>query len=107
MDATEPVAAEPAAETVQRLIKALVKDAGSLGKDDASRRVREAVSELEAAISSGRAVAGPLFALEDSVERLHMSYLRPFFKQTLRTLRTALDLDVAPTRKTSPWGAKS
>ena len=107
MDATEQLTAEPAAETVHRLVKALVSDAGSLGKDDASRRVREAVGELDAAVASGSAVGAPLLALEISVERLHMSYLRPFFQQTLRTLRTALELDAPQPRKTPARGAKS
>ena len=106
MEATEPLTAEPAAETVHSLVKALVKDSASLGKDEASGRVRDAVAELDAAVTSGGAVAAPLLALETSVERLHMSYLRPFFQQTLRTLRTALDLDV-PTRKTPAWSSKS
>jgi hypothetical protein len=106
MTATEQLTVEPAAETVPQLVKALVHDACSLGKDDASRRVQEAVGQLELAIASGSAVTGPLLALDASVERLHMNYLRPFFKQTLRTLRTALDLDVPHSRK-AVWTAKS
>jgi len=106
MEATEQLTAEPAAETVHSLVKALVKDSASLGKDEASRRVRDAVAELDVAVTSGGAVTGPLLALETSVERLHMSYLRPFFQQTLRTLRTALGLDVLQTRKTSTRSSK-
>ena len=106
MDATEQLTADPAAETVPQLVKALVKDAGSLGKDEASRRVRDAVADLEAAVASGSAITAPLVALEISVEKLHMSYLRPFFQQTLRTLRSAAELDAPQARKTSAW-AKS
>jgi len=47
------------------------------------------------------AVAATLRALEVNVDRLHMSYLRPFFKQTLRALRTALNMDVQNARDTS------
>ena len=93
----------PDAEVIHSLVTALDKDATSLGKDVASRCVRADVSALRAAIDGASGtVASRLSALDTSVDRLHMSHMRPFFKQTLRTLRTALNLDVDYTRKTSP-----
>lgn len=85
----------PDAEVINNLVAALGKDATALGKDDASRCVRADVQALRAAIEGGGAtVASKLSALDTSVDRLHMSYMRPFFKQTLRALRTALNMDV-------------
>jgi hypothetical protein len=85
----------PDAEAIHDLLTALGKDALVLGKDDASRCVRADVQALQAAVDGGAGtVASRLSALDTSVDRLHMSHMRPFFKQTLRTLRTALHLDV-------------
>ena len=90
----------PDAEVINHLVAALDKDAIALGKDDASRCVRADVQALRAAIESGAGtVASSLSALDTSVDRLHMSHMRPFFKQTLRTLRTALHMDVDYARK--------
>jgi hypothetical protein len=90
----------PDTEAIRRLIAALDKDANSLGKDDASRCVRAGVTALRTAVDGGAGTVGAtLSALETTVDRLHMSYMRPFFKQTLRTLRTALNLDVQYTQK--------
>jgi hypothetical protein len=85
----------PGGEMIHQLIATLDKDATALGKDDASRCVRAGVTALRAAIEGGAGtVASTLASLETTVDRLHMHHMRPFFKQTLRTLRTALDLDV-------------
>ena len=85
----------PDAEVIHSLVAALDKDAISLGKDDASRCVRADVQALRAAIDGvAGTVASRLAALDTSVDRLHMSHMRPFLKQTLRTLRTALHMDV-------------
>jgi hypothetical protein len=85
----------PDAEAINHLVASLDKDATALGKDDASRRVRLDVQALRAAITGGNGtVASTLSALDASVDRLHMSHMRPLFKQTLRTLRTALNMDV-------------
>ena len=85
----------PDAEAIHDLVAALDKDAMSLGKDDASRCVRADVKALRAAIEGvAGTVASTLSALDISVDRLRMSHMRPFFKQTLRTLRTALNMDV-------------
>ena len=85
----------PDAEAIHDLLTALGKDALVLGKDDASRCVRADVQALQAAVDGGAGtVASRLSALDTSVDRLHMSHMRPFFKQTLRTLRTALHLDI-------------
>ena len=93
----------PDAAVIQDLVAALDKDAISLGKDGASRCVRADVKALRAAIDGvAGTVASTMSALDTSVDRLHMSHMRPFFKQTLRTLRTALNMDVDYTRKTSP-----
>jgi hypothetical protein len=90
----------PDAEGIHGLVAALGKDAMSLGNDDASRCVRANVKALRAAIEGvAGTVAATLSALDTSVDRLHMSHMRPFFKQTLRTLRTALNMDVDYTRK--------
>jgi hypothetical protein len=92
----------PDAEVIRRLIDALDKDTISLGKDDASGSVRAGVRALRIAIESGAdTVAATLRALEVNVDRLHMSHMRPFFKQTLRSLRTALNMDVQYARDTS------
>jgi hypothetical protein len=86
----------PDAEAIHDLVTALNKDALALGKDVASRCVRADVQALRAAIDGvGGTVASKLSALDTSVDRLHMSHMRPLFKQTLRTLRTALRMDVA------------
>ncbi len=90
----------PDAEAISCLVAALDKDVIALGKDGASRRVRADVDALRAAIEGGAGtVASKLSALDTSVDRLHMSHMRPFFKQTLRTLRTALNMDVDYARK--------
>jgi hypothetical protein len=92
----------PDAEVVHRLIDALDKDTMSLGNDDASGSVRAAVRALRTAIDGGAGtVAATLRALEVNVDRLHMSHMRPFFKQTLRSLRTALNMDVQYARDAS------
>jgi hypothetical protein len=92
----------PDAEVIHRLIAALDKDTISLGKDDASGSVRAGVRTLRIAIEGGAGtVAAALRALEVNVDRLHMSHMRPFFKQTLRALRTALNMDVQYARDTS------
>jgi hypothetical protein len=92
----------PDAEAIHDLVIALGKDAMALGKDDASRCVRADVQALRAAIDGvAGTVASKLSALDTSVDRLHMSHMRPFFKQTLRTLRTALHMDVDYARKPS------
>ena len=92
------------AEVIHDLVAALEKDAISLGQDDASRRVRADVKALRAAIKGADGtVASRLSALDTSVDRLHMSHMRPFFKQTLRTLRTALNLDVDYALKPSAY----
>src|SRR6266496_1942209 len=104
MDATTiELDGKPNVDAVQHLIDGLKRDADSLGKkDDASRSVRDGVNALKTAIQGGGGtVATTLLALEGNVDRLHMSYMRPFFKQTLRALRTALDLDAVYTSKTS------
>ena len=94
----------PDAEAIHDLLTALGKDALVLGKDDASRCVRADVQALQAAVDGGAGtVASRLSALDTSVDRLHMSHMRPFFKQTLRTLRTALNMDVDYTRRLSPY----
>jgi hypothetical protein len=80
---------------IHDLVTALDKDAMALGKDVASRCVRADVQALRAAIDGvGGTVASKLSDLETSVDRLHMSHMRPLFKQTLRTLRTALRMDM-------------
>jgi hypothetical protein len=85
----------PDAEAIHDLVTALDRDAKALGKDVASRCVRADVQALRAAIDGiGGTVASKLSALDTSVDRLHMSHMRPLFKQTLRTLRTALRMDV-------------
>ena len=90
----------PDAEVIHYLVAALDKHATSLGKDDASRCVRADVNALRTAIEGvAGTVASTLSALDTSVDRLHMSHMRPFFKQTLRTLRTALNMDVEYARK--------
>jgi hypothetical protein len=92
----------PDAEAIHDLVIALGKDAMALGKDDACRCVRADVQALRAAIDGvAGTVASKLSALDTSVDRLHMSHMRPFFKQTLRTLRTALHMDVDYARKPS------
>jgi len=84
----------PDAEAIHDLVTALDKDAMALGKDVASRCVRADVQALRAAIDGvAGTVASKLSALDTSVDRLHMSHMRPLFKQTLRTLRTALHMD--------------
>ena len=94
----------PDAETIHHLVATLDKDANSLGKDDASRCVRADVKALRAAIEGvAGTVASTLLALDTSVDRLHMSHMRPFFKQTLRTLRTALNMDVEYSRKSPAY----
>ncbi len=94
----------PDAEVIRRLVDALDKDTSSLGKDDASKCVRDGVKALRTAIEGGAGtVAATLLALEANVDRLHMSHMRPFFKQTLRTLRTELRMDVQYTRRTSAF----
>lgn len=97
MDATvNQVDGKRDAAEVRRLVDGLRHDAETLGKkDDASRSVRDGVRALGAAINGGEGtIAATLLALEGNVDRLHMSHMRPFFKQTLRALRTALALDV-------------
>lgn len=90
----------PDADVIHDLVAALGKDATALGKDDASRCVRADVQALRAAIEGGGAtVASRLSALDTSVDRLHMSHMRPLFKQALRSLRTALKMDVEYARK--------
>lgn len=85
----------PDAAVIHDLVAALDRDAMALGKDDASRCVRAGVKALRTAIEGGAGtVASTLSALDASVDRLHMSHMRPLFKQTLRTLRTALNMDV-------------
>lgn len=92
---------KPDAKVIDHLVDALDKHTMSLGKDEVSRCVRDGVKALRTAIEGGAGtVAATLLALEAGVDRLHMSYMRPFFKQTLRTLRTELHLDVQHTRKT-------
>jgi hypothetical protein len=82
-------------EVIHRLVDALDKDARSLGPDDASRCVCTSVRALRTAIETrAGTVAAALRALEANVERLHMNHMQPFFKQTLRTLRTELGMDV-------------
>jgi hypothetical protein len=94
----------PDAEVINNLIAALGKDATALGKDDASRCVRADVQALQAAIEGGGStVASRLSALDTSVDRLHLSHMRPLLKQMLRSLRTALNMDVDYTRKTSGY----
>lgn len=94
----------PDAKVIHDLVAALDKDAMSLGKDDASRCVRADVKALRAAIEGvAGTVASTLLALDTSVNRLHMSHMRPFFKQTLRTLRTALNMDVDYALKRSAY----
>ena len=93
---------EPDVDAVHRLIEGLEKYAGWLGKDFASRSVRDGVKALGTAIEGGGgAVAATLLALEVNIDRLHMSHMRPLFRQTVRTLRTALDMDIPYTSKTS------
>jgi hypothetical protein len=90
----------PDAEVVSHLVAALDRDTNALGKDDVSRCVRAGVKALRTSIESEPGtVAASLSALETTVDRLHMSHMRPFFKQTLRTLRTALNMDVHYTMK--------
>jgi hypothetical protein len=92
----------PDAEAIHRLIAALEKDTISLGNDDASGSVRAGVRALRIAIEGGAGTAAAtLRALEANVGRLHMSHMRPLFKQTLRSLRTALNMDVQYARDTS------
>ena len=99
-----PTTDTPDAKVIRHLLDALDKDSISLGKDAASRCVRDGAKALRTAIEGGTGpVAATLLALEDHVDRLHMSHMRPFFKQTLRTLRTALYLDVQYTRRTSAF----
>ena len=89
----------PDAQAIHTLVTALDTDAMALGKDVASRCVRADVQALRAAIDGGGGtVASKLSALDSSVDGLHMSHMRPLFKQTLRTLRTALRMDVEYTR---------
>jgi|SRR5215510_3815945 len=85
----------PDPEAIHNLVATLDKNTISLGKDDASRRVCADVKALRTAIEGGAGtVASTLSALDASVDRLHMSHMRPLFKQTLRSLRTALNMDV-------------
>jgi phosphate uptake regulator len=85
----------PDAEAIHSLVATLDQNTISLGKDAASRSVRASVKALRTAIEGGAdTVASTLLALDASVDRLHMSHMRPLFKQTLRTLRTALNMDV-------------
>ena len=102
MDATTiQLNGEPDVDAVHRLFEGLEKYAGWLGKDFASRSVRDGVKALGTAIDGGGAVAATLLALEVNIDRLHMSHMRPLFRQTVRSLRTALDMDIPYTRKTS------
>jgi hypothetical protein len=81
--------------TVNRLMERLEQDANSLGKDRASTSVRDGVRALRTAIAGGGStLAASLGVLDTSVDGLHMSHMQPLFKQALRTLRTALNLDV-------------
>jgi hypothetical protein len=90
------------AEVIHRLIDALDKHTISLGNDDASRSVRAGVKALRIAIEGGAGTAAAtLRALDATVGRLHMNHMRPFFTQTLRSLRTALNMDVQYARDTS------
>jgi hypothetical protein len=103
MDATtvQPIGALEA-DSVLHLVEGLEKYAGWLGNDFASRNVREGVKALRAAIGgSSGTVAAALQALDVTIDRLHMSHMRPLFRQTLRTLRTALDMDISYAQKTS------
>jgi hypothetical protein len=94
----------PNAQVIHDLVAALDKDAISLGQDEASRCVRADIKALRAAIKGvAGTVASTLLALDTSVGRLHMSHMRPFFKQTLRTLRTALNMDVDYALKPSAY----
>jgi hypothetical protein len=93
---------KPDAKVIRHLVDALDKHTISLGKDASARCVRDGVKALRTAIEGGAGtVVATLSALDASVDRLHMSHMRPFFKQTLRTLRTELHLDVQYTRRTS------
>jgi len=93
----------PEAEVIQGLITALHKDAMSLGEDNASRSVRANVKALRAAIDGAAGtVPSTLLALDTAVDGLHMNHMRPFFKQTLRTLRAALHLEVDYALKRQP-----
>jgi hypothetical protein len=99
--------AESDADAVHGLVEGLRKCADSLGTDAASRRVRDGVRALGAAIKGGGGtVAATLLALETNVDHLHMSHMRPFFKQMLRSLRTSLGMDVLYTRETSTLDAE-
>jgi hypothetical protein len=94
----------PDAEVIHDLVAALDKHVMSLGQDNVSRCVRADVKALRAAIDGvAGTVASTLLALDTSVDRLHMSHMRPFFKQTLRTLRTALNMDVDYALKPSAY----
>jgi len=85
---------KPDAELIRHLVEALDQDTRSLGMDDASMSVRDGVKALRTAIEGGAGtVIATLRALDAGVDRLHMSHMRPFFKQTLRALRTELRLD--------------
>lgn len=93
---------ESDADAVHGLIERLEEDANSIGRDGASTRVRDDVRALRTAIGGGgTSIAATLGALEVSVDGLHMSHMQPLFKQALRALRTALNLDVRYTSNTS------
>ena len=95
---------QPDAGVIHHLIDGLDKDTISLGTDATSMCVRDSVKAFRTAFEGGTGtVATTLRALEATVDRLHMSHMRPFFKQTLRTLRTELRMDVQYTRKTSDF----
>jgi hypothetical protein len=94
---------KPDAEVIHHLIDGLDKDTISLGTDATSMCVRDSVKALRTAFEGGTGtVAATLRALETTVDRLHMSHMRPFFKQTLRDLRTQLGLDVQYSGSPSP-----
>jgi hypothetical protein len=89
---------------IHDLVAALDKDVMSLGQEDASRCVRADVRALQAAVEGvAGTVASTLLALDTSVDRLHMSHMRPFIRQTLRTLRTALNMNVDYALKPSAY----
>jgi hypothetical protein len=91
------------AEVIHHLLDALDKDTISLGKDRTSICVRDGVKALRTAFNGGAGtVAAALRSLEATVDRLHMSHMRPFFKQTLRALRTESGLDVQYPVKAPP-----
>jgi hypothetical protein len=92
------------AKVIHHLVEALDRHTISLGKDEVARCVRDAVKALRTSIEGGAGtVAATLLGLEDTVDRLHMSHMRPFFKQTLRTLRTELHMDGQYTRRASAF----